>query len=124
MINLYEVRRLAEEAAQYLKQRQRASVSTQRALISDVTALANEVEQLQKQLAEAEHWRVLYTDLSADWSAVCTAVEAAGIDVVNPFIPGEPIPVWVWKCADGATGTAQTAGQAMAAGIMHALGNS
>lgn len=118
-MNLYEARRLAEEAKTELP---RARVTTQRRLIAAVEALADEVDQLQKERAATLRYGDLYVDLVEDWNAVDTAFRTAGIDVSSPSVPGEKIPVWVWKCADGATGTAATVGAAMAAALEYRIG--
>lgn len=117
-MNLYEARRLATEAKAELP---RARVGTERRLIKAVEALADEVERLQKELFETADYKELYAALVEDWNAICKAFETAGIDVASPFIPGEKIPIWRWKCADGATGIAATPGEAMAVAFYYRL---
>lgn len=119
-MNLYEKRRFITEVKSELP---RMGLRTKRHLIATAEALADEVERLQKELANTANYKELYAALVGDWNAVCKAFETAGIDVASPFIPGEKIPVWRWKCADGATGTAATAGEAMAVAFFYRLGD-
>jgi hypothetical protein len=115
MINIYYTRRFLAEIKAGLP---RLGLRDKRQLIATADELADEVERLQKQLADAGHYKELYTSLSTDWNAVCAAVSVAGIDV---SCPGPSYTDWRWRCPDDASGTDATMGTAMAAALTYRL---